>query len=308
MKTILKIMLLSLSTAAMADFDAADLKTLVEQSELKDSDVLMVWQDGELLHSSNKDETKLYSIQSVTKTLTAMTASCILRDHPEKLDQPLIFKEWEGTPKAAITLRMLLSMTSGIVDPATNPWGDNDYYQHAANQPLTHLPGTTFSYANTSPMMVGKWIKESTGKQFSYHINKCMFEAMGITNWKIGKDGKGNEVVAGGVKILAQDLLKVGIMLAQNGTYQGQQLYTPAQIKEFRADPLDDKNGYGLSFWFWGKNIYYAEGYLGQFLIIVPSEKLVVLRLRNRTFMRSTPENELNWFTELPGLIFKLIK
>ncbi|HXH32207.1 MAG TPA: serine hydrolase [Bacteriovoracaceae bacterium] len=292
---------------AIADFDMHDLKILVEQSELKDSDVFIVWKDGVLLHSKNPDSAKKYSIQSVTKSLTAMTAVCILKDQPEKLDLPLVFKEWEGTAKAGITLRMLLSMTSGIIDPA-DPWGEHDYYQHAADQPLTFLPGEKFVYANTSPMMIGKWIKESTGQQFSYHIKKCMFDALKISDWTIGKDGKKNEVVAGGIKILAQDLLKVGIMLAQGGNYQGKQLFSPSQITELRKDPLKDGHSYSLGFWLWGRDIYYMEGYLGQFLIMVPSQKLVVLRLRNRALMQDSPENNLNSFTELPGLINQLIK
>ncbi|HXH74729.1 MAG TPA: serine hydrolase domain-containing protein [Bacteriovoracaceae bacterium] len=297
------LILLFIVNSAFANFGTADLKHLIAQSKLKDSDVLMVWKDGELLHSSNTDKTKQYSIQSVTKSLTALTTSCIFRDHPEKLDEPRLFKEWEGTAKSAITLRMLLTMSSGIVDPA-DPWGKNDYYRHAASLPLTYTPGKKFAYANTSTMLIGKWIKENTGHQFSHHINRCMFEAMGITEWRIGKDGQKNEVVAGGVRILAKDLLKVGIMLAQDGVYEGQQLYTSEQISALRKGFTTN---YGLGFWVWGKNTYYAEGYLGQFLIIVPSEKLVVLRLRNRSEMRSTVDNKSNWFHELPGLVSKLI-
>lgn len=308
MKKLYLLLLCSLIiTHANAEFDSEDLKILVEQSELKDSDVLMVWKDGVLLHSMNTNSIKKYSIQSVTKSLTAMTTICLLKDHPEKLDLPLVFKEWEGTAKADITIRMLLSMTSGIIDPA-DPWGDHDYYQHAADQPLTHLPGEKFVYANTSPMMIGKWIKESTGQQFSYHIQKCMFDAMEITDWTIGKDGERNEVVAGGIKILAHDLLKVGIMLAQDGNYQGQQLFSPSQIAELRKDPLKDNNGYSLGFWSWGQDMYYMAGYMGQYLIIIPSQRLVVLRMRNRDFMRNTTDNNLNWFKELPGLVYKLIR
>ena len=307
MRKLFCLLALSFITQAHAVFDQADLQTLIAKSEEKDSDVLMVWKDGELLYSKDTDVTKKYSIQSVTKSLTALTTSCILKDTPEKLDEPNLFPEWAGTPKEAITLRMLLSMNSGIIDPA-NPWGDHDYYAHAASQPLTHTPGTVFSYANVQPMIVGKWIKETTGEQFTKHINRCFFGPMGITDWTIGKDGERNDVVAGGVKIHAKDLLKIGIMLAQDGQYEGQELMTPSQVKELRRDTLDDKNGYGLSFWLWGKSIYYAEGYLGQFLIIVPSEKLVVLRMRNRENMQNTPANNLNWFTELPGLVYQLIR
>ena len=298
---------LLLLTPLFAAFDEADLQTLITQSQLKDSDVLMVWQDGRLLYSYDADETKKYSIQSVTKSLTALTTSCILAATPEKLDEPNLFADWQGTPKESITLRMLLSMTSGIIDPA-DQWGNHDYYAHAASQPLTNAPGMIFSYANVSPMIVGKWIKESTGQQFTYHINRCFFEAMGITDWTIGHDGERNDVVAGGVKIHAKDLLKVGIMLIQDGMYDGKQLMTATQVNELRHDSLMDNNGYGLSFWLWGRNIYYAEGYLGQFLIMVPKEKLVVLRMRNRDNMQHTPANQLNWFTELPGLLNQLIR
>jgi len=296
-----------LTLPSYASFTDEDLKILIKQSELKDSDVLMVWKDGKLLHSKNRDNTKQYSIQSVTKSLTALTTSCILRDRPEQLDEPNLFRSWENSPKIKICLRMLLSMTSGMKDPG-DPWGNNDFYRHAAKQPLTYTPGTRFSYANISPMIVGKWIKETTGHQFSHHIQECMFGAMDITNWRIGKDREGNEVVAGGMRILAQDLLKVGIMLVQDGVYDGQELYSFDQIQELRKDKLADRTSYGLSFWLNGNNLYYAAGHLGQYLVMVPSEKLVVLRLRNPKSMRSSKINNVNWFKELPGLISRLIK
>lgn len=305
---ILTALLLCLSYSSFASFTSEDLVTLIEASQKKDSDVLMVWKDGELIHAYDADPKKKYSIQSMTKSLTALTSVCILKDSPEKFDDIHLFPEWEGTPKENISLRQLLSMTSGIIDPADR-WGDHDYYQHAADQPLTNTPGSKFSYANVSTMIAGKWIKESTGEQFSTHINRCFFDALKITDWRIGKDGERNEVVAGGVTILAEDLIKVGVMLIQNGTYEGQQLYTPEQIASLRHDSLSsDRTGYGLGFWLWGKDMYYAEGYLGQFLIMVPKENLVVLRLRNRDFMRGTENNNLNWFKELPGLINNLIK
>ncbi|MBA2405890.1 MAG: serine hydrolase [Bdellovibrionales bacterium] len=306
MKTII-CLILSISYSSYAAFDLEDLKTLITESEKKDSDVLMVWKNGELLYSQNTNLEKKYSIQSVTKSLTALTTTCILKDSPERIDDSHLFKEWEGTNKEAVTLRHLLSMNSGIVDPA-DPWGNDDYYHHAANQPLITAPGTSFSYANVSTMIVGKWIKETTGEQFSSHINRCFFDALKINDWRIGKDGERNEVVAGGINMLAQDLFKVGVMLIQNGTYEGQELFSPEQVKGLREDKLADKNGYGLGFWLWGKDIYYAEGYLGQFLIMVPKENLVVLRMRNRDNMRGTENNKLNWFHELPGLVYNLIK
>ncbi len=304
---ILTALFLSISFSSFASFDSEDLKLLILESEKKDSDVLMVWKDGTLLYSKNTDSEKKYSIQSVTKSLTALTTLCVLKNSAHKLDDSSLFKEWEGTGKEQITLRHLLSMTSGIVDPADR-WGNRDYYQHAADLPLTTAPGSKFTYASVSTMIVGKWIKESTGEQFSTHINRCFFEAMGITDWKIGRDGERNDVVAGGVRILAQDLLKVGIMLVQNGTYEGKELLSPQEVYSLREDPLLDRTGYGLGFWRWGKDMYYAEGYLGQFLIMVPKENLVVLRIRNRDFMRGTENNNLNWFKELPGLISRLIK
>lgn len=304
---ILACLLLSFPLSSYAVFDSDDLKLLIEESEKKDSDVLMVWKDGVLLHSTNTNSDKKYSIQSVTKSLTALTTVCLLKDSAAKIDDSHLFPDWEDSDKKNITLRQLLSMTSGIIDPA-DPWGNHDYYAHAALQPLTYAPGSTFSYANVSPMILGKWMKETTGEQFSHHINRCFFDALKISDWRIGKDGEGNEVVAGGITILAQDLLKVGIMLIQNGNYEGQELFSPAQVKSLKEDFLVDGNGYGLGFWLWGRDMYYAEGYLGQFLIMVPKENLVVLRIRNRDFMRGTESNNLNWFHELPGLIFQLVK
>ena len=167
--------------------------------------------------------------------------------------------------------------------------------------------GYNFSYANSSTMLAGRWIKEKTGKTFSQNLEKCFLNDLGISEYIISKDSQGNEVTSGGLYLKAADLLKFGIMLAQQGSYNNKTLLSANQVFQLRTDYLRDGNGYGQGFWTWGKKIYYGEGFLGQWLIVVPNQNLVIVRLRNPANMQWSVENDLNWFHDLPALIQSLI-
>lgn len=300
------IILICFQAQAYARFTAADLATLVTRSELRDSDALIVWQNGKTLHSFNKNAETLYSVQSVTKSLTALAVQCLGKNKPRILETKNLFPEWVGTPKADITLRMLLQMSSGIQDPQ-DFWQHKEFYTYSLDLPLVTNPGWSFSYANSSTMLVSKWILDTTKEPLSVHLQKCFFDPMGIKEWKMSKDAEGNEVASGGLYLKADDLMKFGIMLMQNGFYEGKQYLTQNQVWDLRSDYLSDGNGYGVGFWTWGKNIYYMEGFLGQFVFLVPRQNLVILRLRNPPNMQWSEENDLNWFHEFPWFLNDLL-
>jgi CubicO group peptidase (beta-lactamase class C family) len=303
MKLIIFFLLVS-SHFVHARFTANDLAKLVAQSEYRDSDALMVWQNGVLVHQFDRNPEQLYSIQSITKSLTSLTLACLAKNNPQLYEAKNLFSEWKATPKTEI--RMLLQMTSGIQDPI-DFWKHNEYYDYSATLPLVTTPGWVFAYANSSTMLLGRWILETTGKTLSAHMKTCFFDPMGIKEWKISKDADGNEVASGGLYLKASDLLKIGIMLAQSGMYENQIYLYRNQVLDLRTDPLRDGNGYGMGFWTWGKKVYYGEGFLGQFLVIAPREGLVVLRLRNPPGMQWSMENDLNWMHEMPWFLENLL-
>jgi CubicO group peptidase (beta-lactamase class C family) len=301
------LLFLALTTGeAFARFTDADLQKLIAQSVLRDSDALMVWQNGEITHNSNKHPDALYSIQSVTKSITSLTVQCLAKNKPDFLEQKNLFPEWTDTPKAEITLRQLLQMSSGIQDPA-DFWTHNEFYDYSLSLPLVTQPGWSFSYANASTMLVARWILDTTKETLSVNMQKCYFDPMGIKEWKMSKDKSGNEVASGGLYLKAQDLMKFGIMLIQNGMFEGKRYLSQNQVFDLRSDYLKDGNGYGLGFWTWGTQIYYMEGFLGQFVMIVPRENLVVLRIRNNPDMQWSEEADLDWFHEMPWFLQGLI-
>lgn len=294
------------SQVVQARFTDQDLQYLVTQSVTSDSDALIVWQDGKITHNFNKNVDQLYSIQSISKSLTAITAACLTKNEPNAFDAAPVFKSWEGSTKATISLRMLLQMSSGIQDPV-DFWTKNEYYDYSLELPLVTTPGYNFTYANSSTMLLGKWMKEKTGKPFSALLEKCFLNDLGIKEYTISKDKSDNEVTSGGLYMKADDLMKFGIMLIQNGSYNGKQLLTPAQVAELRNDDLSDGNGYGQGFWTWGRKIYYGEGFLGQWLMLVPKSNLVVLRLRNPPNMQWSIDNDLKWMHNMPWLLQSLL-
>ena len=146
------------------------------------STALLIWQDGMIeatrYFGDVTEETPLVA-RSLAKPLSVIAVGRAMEEgHIKSLDEPAAnyFHEWRGTPRAAITVRHLLSMRSGLKPqgPATEI-GDilNRAYLHPRHDeviindyPLTHEPGSRYEYSNANSELVAPLIERATGARY----------------------------------------------------------------------------------------------------------------------------------------------
>lgn len=140
----------------------------------------------DLAHRIPADSATVYNLASNTKQFTAAAVMLLVQDGKVRLDDTVSRYLPEFRYGARITIRDLLTHTSGIPD-----YADLDNLPHRAtarqfvdlvrNAPLDFAPGTTFEYSNTNYVMLGMIVEQVSGWSFSEFLSQRIFDPLHMT-------------------------------------------------------------------------------------------------------------------------------
>lgn len=142
--------------------------------------VIHVSVGGKIAHRA--EDTTLYRVASITKTAATLVALRLCRRGLMTLDTP-VSSILAGFPEG-ITVRMLLSHTSGLRDTAAYPAAlqNSGTWQDVLAAPgaYTGKPGASFSYSNFGFGMLGCIFEQLTGKPLSHVFDTELFAPLGM--------------------------------------------------------------------------------------------------------------------------------
>ncbi len=246
---------------------------------------------------------------SVTKSVTQALIGVLVRQARLRLDQPIpVAAGASNGPQHTVTVDQLLRMDSGLpfdetngpVNPATQMWfRESDSAAYAARMPLAHAPGSAWGYSNLSFALLAKLVGQASGGSAvgaEAFAQRELFEPLGMHHSVIETDAAGTLLGSGFMYASARDFARFGQLYLDDGVVDGRRILPEGWAAYSRSQTLD--TGYGAGFWTnlvnqgsvpvwdapWGlpqlpKDMFYARGAFGQYIIIVPSEHLVVVRL-----------------------------
>ena len=152
---------------------------------------------GKSTYGSKIDDKTIFSIQSISKNITALAIMTAVQDGILNLDSSIIEylpsftvnSCFEDFPEQKITLRMLLSHTAGFTHEA--PIGSNYDYTHCNTKDhinsisktwLKFPAGTNYSYSNLGFDLASEIIAQKTGTSFSDYLKLKIFQPLSMTN------------------------------------------------------------------------------------------------------------------------------
>jgi CubicO group peptidase (beta-lactamase class C family) len=247
---------------------------------------------------------------SISKSVTSALIGILVRQGKLRLDQPAPIAVWRSPKDThhAVSVDQLLRMDSGLpfdeTDGALSPmtrmlYLEPDMAGYAAKMPLAHPPGTAWGYSNLSYLLLGRMIRDTTGGDAvdaARFARRELFGPLGMRDAVIETDVTGTPVGASNVYASTRDFARFGQLYLDDGVVDGRRILPEGWVDYSHSQTLD--TGYGAGFWTnlvnkgrvpvwdapWGmpqlpKDMYYARGAFGQYVVIVPSERLVVVRM-----------------------------
>lgn len=260
--------------------DAAALSRLVAFAGEHDTDALVVLRDGKVLSETwYRGEPRRLRAWSITKSVTALAVlQLVAEGRIRSLDEPVAtwFPEFRGTEKERVTLRHVLTHSSGLRESWEG--SDGDHVRFAANAPLDAVPGTRFLYSNVAVNLLTGIVEQVSGERLDRFVDGHLFAPLGIRDYEWTKDRVGHPDAMGGLWFAPAELAKVGELLRLHGRWGDRQLLPPALVDEALA-PSATNPYLGLLWWRSGEG-FAAAGMLGQHLIVLPAAKVVIVRMR----------------------------
>lgn len=299
--------------------------------QVKTSSLAIAYQ-GQLIYEKYAEgttsTTPIFSF-SLGKTIAAIFSGILVKDELLDIHAPTGLPEWANDKRSSITPHQLLTMSSGlqwneIPDDPTSDAGalffKHDIASYASNKPLVVEPGTVYNYSTGNTMILAKVIKNLLGGDLAgtyQPLHESLFRKLSMNNTVVQADASGSLVLGGQVLMGTHDLARLGQFLLQDGQWNGEQIvpagwvnYMSTSVGLATARGFDYGSGLWLNSAKNGKAFFpslpadalIGYGWRGQFIIVVPSMELVIVRTGN-----SMVEESSGLFPEIDRLVGDIV-
>jgi CubicO group peptidase (beta-lactamase class C family) len=244
-----------------------------------------------------------HTLQSVTKSVTALLTGIAVQSGQLALNDRVTryFPQYEPIPadsrKQAVTVGDLLSMRSGLDWSESNYPGSPlqrlnecqcDWLRFVLDWPMREGPGTRWEYISGNTILLGGVGGAATGQRLDLFAATALFAPLHITgeSWVRGlPDGLPH--AGGGLYLKPRDMAKLGVVVLDQGRWQGRPIVQPEWIGLItsRVTPgvrtwAGHSFDYGYGWWSTsdgGRDVIAASGAMGQWILVVPVARLVVV-------------------------------
>jgi len=267
---------------------------------------------------------------SATKSVISALTGILVRKGELTLDQPAPVAAWQGAGdvRHAITVDHLLRHTAGLalgssldaslaaaLEPVNRmKFMEPDMAAYAENTELETTPGSVWNYSDGNTIILSHLIRNATGGRASDVLRFArqeLFGPLGMRHVTLEFDAAGNPEGSSQMLATARDWARFGMLYLNDGVVGGKRILPDGWVR-YSASPTSNAwVGYGAGFWTnlgdsfgaryriehgWPRDAFFAKGTIGQYVIVIPSERLVVVRLGRSP----------NWPPEADG-VFRLV-
>ena len=241
---------------------------------------------------------------SMTKSVINALIGVLTQHGLTSPSMPAPIPEWRGAddPRREIEVEHLMRMTTGLdldqtdtgFDPSSLIYLEEDMSAYATRAKMIAPLGTRFHYSGATTQILARIIRDLTGgpEQSLAFAWRELFNPLGMRHVTLEFDGAGTLQGANYMLASARDWAKLGVLYANDGVVGGKKLLHPDWVDFCAAATLgtdyaagfytnrsDHPDAKGRVLSGMPRDSFFASGILGQRIVIVPSHKLVVVRL-----------------------------
>lgn len=235
---------------------------------------------------------------SIAKSFTNALSGILVKEGRLDINAPVHIEEWQYDKRSSISINNLMHMNSGL------EWNENygsssdvnnmlhkkgDMASFAISKPLEYSPGTVFEYSSGSTNIVTYLIREAIGNDADYYSfpREKLFNKIGMRSAVFEVDASGTFAGSSYLYADLRDYTRFGLLYLNNGRWLGEQILPEDWVEYTTTSASGSNDSYGAFFWL-NKNgteypdvprdMYYCSGHDGQYIFIIPSKELVIVR------------------------------
>jgi CubicO group peptidase (beta-lactamase class C family) len=247
---------------------------------------------------------------SMTKSVINALLGVLAQQGRLRVDEPVPIALWSGArdPRGRLTYNQLLHMSSGLAftedygdpfsDVATMLYGTGDAATYAADKPLVAAPDTRFAYGSGTTNLITRALRhlDLPGIAYEELPRRLLFDPLGMRSALIEMDESGTFVGSSSMYATARDWARFGALFAEDGVWNGYRMLPEGWVTySATPGPADSQGSYGAHFWLYDAgeranarrmsaatipaDAFFAGGFGGQRITIIPSRGLVIVRL-----------------------------
>jgi len=231
---------------------------------------------------------------SMTKSVLNALVGILVGEGKLSVQDRAPVQEWSAPndPRHEITLDQLLHMNSGLefqevyadltADAPVMLFRKPDAAAYAARKKLSHEPKTHWSYSSGSANIISRIVRAAAGgKTTEYWAwpRKVLFDRIGMSSAVMEPDASGTFVSSSFMYATARDWARFGLLYLNDGVWDGERILPEGWVRYSRMPaPATPHGEYGALIWLDGDTFSF-NGHEGQYVVVVPSQRLVVVRL-----------------------------
>jgi CubicO group peptidase (beta-lactamase class C family) len=234
---------------------------------------------------------------SMAKSFTNALVGILVKEGKLDISKPVPREEWASDERKNITLSNLLYMNSGLEwnedygnlsDVTIMLHKEGDMGDYAASKKRMVKPDSVWIYSSGTANIVSDYIRSLFLHDQEYFAfpRKALFNPTGMRSVVWEPDASGTFVGSSYLYASMRDYARFGLLYLHNGNWLGNQILPEGWVS-YSTTPANGSNGqYGAFFWLnqsgrypgVPSDMYSCEGHDGQFIYIIPSKHLVVVR------------------------------
>lgn len=285
-------------------------------NELQTTSFLIIKNDS-IWHESYYDvgspESKTNSFSMAKSIVTSALGKAIDLGFIKSLDAKVIdfLPELKGEFAKEVTVGDLASMASGQhwdenyygpTSVTTQAYFKKDLRALMLSLPIDSKPGQKFIYQSGDTQLLAMVLEKATEMHLADFISKYFWQPMGMEHdaiWQIDHADDGIEKAYCCIASNARDFAKFGKLYLQNGMWNAEQILSTSFVFKSINPRFSESPQYGYGWWlsnYKNKHIYYMRGHLGQFVIVIPEDDLIIVRLGHLKGIQTTTDPHSNDF------------
>lgn len=261
-----------------------------------------IW--SESYYDGYAKDSKSNSFSMAKSIVSAALGKSIMQGKINSLDQLVsdFYPQFKNGKSAAMTVGDLSSMASGLdwdesyyspFSVTTRAYFDENLDKVILGQKGIEAPGKTYKYLSGNTQLLAMCIEKATGESLADYVSKNFWQPMGAENEALWQTDHKNGTVKAYCCIAsnARDFARFGKLYKQYGKWNGKPILDSTFVAQSITPRFAESPEYGYGFWlsdYKNKKIFYMRGHLGQFVIVVPEDDLIIVRLGHQNARSTT--------------------